>query len=122
MMIKIDPQSRIPIYEQIYNGIIELAAQGLIHPGDKLPSVRDVSKSNSVNPNTVSKAFAVLEKDGIIYSVPGRGTFLAEGHGDVIFKNAVNEFRSAAQKAYRSGLSEDDMMNIVRETAQRPES
>ena len=122
MMIKIDPQSRIPIYEQIYNGIIELAAQGLIHPGDKLPSVRDVSKSNSVNPNTVSKAFSVLEKNGIIYSVPGRGTFLSEGHGDVIFKNAVNEFRLAAQKAYRSGLSQDDMMDIVRETAQRPES
>ena len=65
-------QKRASIYEQVYNGILRLAALGVLKPGD-LPSVRAVAAQAGVNPNTVQKAYAMLERDGAIQSVPGRG-------------------------------------------------
>ncbi|MBQ7784361.1 MAG: GntR family transcriptional regulator, partial [Oscillospiraceae bacterium] len=47
-------------------------------PNDKLPSVRELAKELGVNPNTVSKAFQMLERDGIIYSLAGRGSFISD--------------------------------------------
>ncbi|MBQ5330098.1 MAG: GntR family transcriptional regulator [Oscillospiraceae bacterium] len=118
-MMSIDPQSRVPIYEQIYRGVTELAANKLLSPGEKLPSVRELSKRYSINPNTVAKAFGMLERDGIIYSVPGKGSFLSGGHEDVILSNACREFEEAAVKAHKSGLSQEKMIEIVKETGVR---
>ena len=115
-LMTIDPQSRVPIYEQIYRGITELAAKKLLSPGDKLPSVRELSKRYGINPNTAAKAFSMLERDGIIYSVPGKGSFLSGEHQDVILKNAEHEFSEAALKAAKSGLSTEKMNEIVQET------
>ena len=76
-MLYIDYKSGLPIYEQVYNGILRLAALGILQPGAQLPSVRSVAADAGVNPNTVQKAYAALERDGVIVSVPGRGSFLA---------------------------------------------
>ncbi len=112
-MMNIDPQSRTPIYEQICRSIIELAANKLLLPGDKLPSVREISKQYSINPNTVSKAFGMLERDGIIYSVPGKGAFLSEAHDDVIRRNAELEFDQCVGTALKSGLDKAKLIEIV---------
>lgn len=77
-MFDIDLQSRTPIYEQLYRRVTELVVKRQLMPGDKLPSVRELAKSLGVNPNTVSKAFQNLERDGVIYSLPGRGSFISE--------------------------------------------
>ena len=55
----------------------------------------------------------MLERDGIIYSVPGRGAFLSDDHGGIIRQNAVKEFRSAVERARTSGLTEKDMTDII---------
>jgi len=76
-LIKLDLQSRIPIYEQLKQKICELAAIGQLRPNDQLPSVRTFARELGINPNTVQKAYQELEREGIIYSVTGKGSFLS---------------------------------------------
>jgi len=66
-----------PIYEQIIDSIKELSLKHILKPDDKLPSVRQMASMLSVNPNTVSKAYQELERQKIIYTVRGRGTFMS---------------------------------------------
>ena len=73
----IDSNSAIPIYEQIYKQLIEYIITGLMQPDDKLPSVRELSSSIHINPNTVVKAYRLLEEQGFIYSLPGKGSFVS---------------------------------------------
>ena len=77
-MIVLDLQSRVPIYEQLKNKIYELATIGQLKPGDQLPSVRSFARELGVNPNTVQKAYQDLERDGIICSITGKGSFINE--------------------------------------------
>ena len=65
-MVLLDYKSRLPIYEQLYHGIIRLAALGAMGAGDPLPSVRALAQELGVNPNTVQKAYQLLERDGVI--------------------------------------------------------
>lgn len=76
-MIKLDLQSRQPIYEQLKNKIGELVLLGELKPDDQLPSVRSFARELGVNPNTVQKAYQDLERDNIIYSVAGRGSYIS---------------------------------------------
>lgn len=74
-MFQLDLKSRKSIYEQVVDNLKELIITGVISPEDKLPSVRDLSKSLTVNPNTIQKAYRSLEFQGYIYTVTGLGTF-----------------------------------------------
>ena len=120
-MFDIDLQSRTPIYEQLYRRIIELAAKKQLNAGDKLPSVRDLAKQLGVNPNTVSKTFQLLERDGIICSVPGRGSFISDKNSGIIRESALENFRKAAQDAYSAGLDRSQMIAVIEEIDQGEE-
>ncbi|MGG1575705.1 GntR family transcriptional regulator [Fictibacillus sp. NRS-1165] len=78
MLLHLDPRSSTPIWEQIIHQIKELILKKILLPGDKLPSVRELSSSLVINPNTVSKAYQELERQGIIETLRGKGTFVAE--------------------------------------------
>ena len=75
--MKIDSNSATPIYEQIYKQLLEYITTGLMQTDDKLPSVRELSSSIHINPNTVVKAYRFLEEQGFIYSLPGKGSFVS---------------------------------------------
>ncbi|MGM0920761.1 MAG: GntR family transcriptional regulator [Bacillota bacterium] len=77
-MIQIDPRSSTAIYEQIIQQMKELCLKGVLKHGEKLPSVRELSTMIIANPNTVSKAYKELEREGIIETLRGRGTFVSE--------------------------------------------
>ncbi|MDQ0231165.1 GntR family transcriptional regulator [Metabacillus malikii] len=77
-MIQIDPRSTTPIYEQIIQQMKELCYKGLLTSGEKLPSVRELSAMIHANPNTISKAYKELERQGMIETLRGRGTYVAE--------------------------------------------
>lgn len=117
-MFDIDLQSRTPIYEQLYKRVVELTVKKQLRPNDKLPSVRELAKELGVNPNTVSKAFQNLERDGIIYSLAGRGSFISDKNGDIIKQNAADNFMTAAKEAMTAGLSSDEMTDIVNKVFQ----
>ncbi|MDR0519729.1 MAG: GntR family transcriptional regulator [Clostridiales Family XIII bacterium] len=74
-MFEIDLKSHRSIYEQVVDNMKGQILAGVIVPDAKLPSVRDLSKMLTVNPNTVQKAFRELERQGYIYTVAGKGTF-----------------------------------------------
>lgn len=112
-MFSIDLTSRIPIYEQIYTKIIELAISGTLNENDQLPSVRNLAKDTGVNPNTVAKAYQELERKGVIYSVPGRGSFIADMDNNVFQEASLLEFEKSTVTAMKWGVSADTMKQRI---------
>ena len=82
-MITVDMRDRKPIYEQLIDNIRTLAVQGHLKPDEHLPSVRQLAAELAINPNTIQKAYAELERQNVIYSLPGRGNFISPDIGSV---------------------------------------
>ena len=76
-MLRIDFRDARPIYEQVADGVEDMAMHGVLQPDEQLPSVRQFAMELSINPNTIQRAYAELENRGVIYSVKGRGNFVA---------------------------------------------
>ena len=76
-MIFIDYKDSRPIYEQIVEKFKELILKGVLAADEQMPSVRSLAMELSINPNTIQKAYAELERSGYIYTVKGRGNFVA---------------------------------------------
>lgn len=76
-MIIIDYQNRKPIYEQIVERFQMLIIKGVLEPDSQMPSVRSLAAELSINPNTIQKAYSILEQQGFIYPVKGRGAFVS---------------------------------------------
>ena len=108
-MFSIDLTSRIPIYEQIYEKIIGLIVNGTLSENDQLPSVRSLAKDAGVNPNTVAKAYQELERNGIIFSIPGRGSFIAKPDSSVIQGTVLNDFDNAVKDSCKRGIEKDTL-------------
>ena len=77
-MLFLDYQDRRPIYEQIVEKFRMLILSGAVEPSSKMPSVRQLAVELSINPNTIQRAYTELERQGYIYSVKGRGSFVAD--------------------------------------------
>lgn len=80
-MIGIDLQNRKPIYEQVVERFETLIVNGVLKPDSQMPSVRSLAMELSINPNTIQKAYAILEQEGYIYPVKGRGNFVSGNEG-----------------------------------------
>lgn len=76
-MVKLDYKSDKPLHEQISAGLKELIISGILQKDEQLPSVREMSVSLTVNPNTVQRAYRTLESEGVIYSIRGKGNFVS---------------------------------------------
>ena len=76
-MIVIDYRDRKPIYEQIVEKFQMLIIKGVLEPDTQMPSVRSLATELSINPNTIQKAYSLLEQQGFIYPVKGRGNFVS---------------------------------------------
>ena len=79
MRLNIDPDSGVPVYLQISQTIRRSIALGSLRGGEQVPSVREVAEMLTVNPNTVAKAYQLLEREGIVVTRKGIGTFVADG-------------------------------------------
>ena len=77
-MIILDYKDRRPIYEQVAEKLEELMLLGVLGENEPLPSVRSLAMELSINPNTIQRAYAELERQGYIYTVKGKGSFVAE--------------------------------------------
>ena len=116
-MFQIDNLSRIPVYEQIVTETEKLISAGLLRPGDQLPSVRSLSVSLCVNPNTIQRSYAALDSMGLTVSVPGRGCFVSENAGEIITRRnlgRLTELSSLVSELFSAGVSEDDIAAAVR--------
>ena len=77
-MITIDYQSKLPLYEQIAKRFQTLILKGALPPDSQMPSVRSLAMDLSINPNTIQKAYSLLEQERYIYPVKGRGNFVSD--------------------------------------------
>lgn len=92
-MFQLDLKSRKSIYEQVVDNIKELIIAGVLSPEEKLPSVRELSKTLTVNPNTIQKAYRELERQGYIYTVSGLGTFASIPKDDTINEQRIQDIK-----------------------------
>ena len=76
-MLILDYRDARPIYGQIKDSLRRLIVAGALGPDEKLPSIRALAMDLSINPNTIRRAYTELEREGFIYSVPGKGSFAA---------------------------------------------
>ena len=77
-MIHLNYRDSKPIYEQIKDGLRRLVVSGAVRTDEKLPSVRELATSLSINPNTIQKAYRELESEGYIYTIAGKGSYAAQ--------------------------------------------
>lgn len=111
-MFSLDVTGRAPIYEQLCRGICGEIAMGLLKENSRLPAARVLAKELRINPNTVAKAYAALERDGVIYSVAGIGCFVAEQRSGV-YKRLTGEFAQKALEAYRAGVPVEELRKVL---------
>lgn len=83
MEFEVSTSGREPIYRQVAEQVREAVARGRLAPGDRLPSVRELSKLLVVNPNTIARAYTDLERDGVLNTRPGLGVFVAAPGSDL---------------------------------------
>ncbi len=76
-MVHLDYRDARPIYAQIIDGFREQIASGILQPGEKLPSVRELASELAINPNTIQRSYRQLELEGWIVTVPGKGCFVS---------------------------------------------
>jgi len=117
-VLQLDYKSGVPIYDQLVNGIIRLKMWGVLKPDEPLPSVRQLAQKMSINPNTVQRAYRMLEEKGVIYSVAGKGSFIASESdcAAAIKQKAAEQFLKAINDAKQMGLCADELINIVKES------
>ena len=102
--IKLDPNESI--HDQIISEIGRLISLGILEPDEKLPAVRETAKELGISPNTVQKAYAALEKSGLIYSLPAKGSYVSSGGkaAEAVKNEATEALRAAMRKAAETGV------------------
>lgn len=115
-MFTIDKLSRTPIYEQLIAQFEYGILSGEIAPDGKLPSVRELSQSLCINPNTLQRAYAEIERRGLCYTVPGSGRYITKDallhlRSDVEMK--MNEFADLTAALRDRGVTKDAMINVI---------
>lgn len=115
-MIHIDRQSRVPVFEQIKNELMTLISLEVLAPHSRLPSIRQIAADTGVNINTVKKAFAELETHGVIYSVPGTGSFVNTNAlaDENLRRTAFQEVETAVLAAKAKGIALEELLATVR--------
>ena len=117
-MLSIDLKSRTPLYQQIITNIEELVARGIWAQDMPLPSVRQLAVELAINPNTIQRAYAELEARGVIYSLPGRGSFVSEDPAQMLDRERESRLAKARQMielCRETGLTQSAMEQLVKD-------
>lgn len=111
-----DFEDNVPIYLQIVVLIKKRIIQGLLKPGDKIPSVRELAEEVKVNPNTISRAYQELERDKITETKRGMGTFIS---GDENMMEVIrSEFSASMVTRFirdmrETGFSDEEILTLL---------
>lgn len=117
-MFNIDVMSRTPVYEQLVEQVEMMILTGVMKSNDKMPSVRNLSGSLSINPNTIQKAYTELDRKGLITSVPGKGSFISANAKEIIGNDKREKFddlRSLLVEMKMAGIGKDEILDLIRE-------
>jgi len=117
-MILLDYRDKRPLYEQVAERLESLIVCGALTPDTKLPSVRAMAVELSINPNTIQRAYAILEQKGFLYTLVGRGNFVAPettwqaGKFDAL----RTELTIAFDKALNAGMKKTHILQLLDDT------
>ncbi len=115
-MINLDYKNGKTLHEQIEEGFKELIISGVLEKDEALPSVRELSISLTVNPNTVQRAYKQLEQSGFIYSVKGKGSFVApvaETKNDRRIEELYESLIHATKELVFLGEDKEKLLNVI---------
>jgi GntR family transcriptional regulator len=119
MLIQLNFKSGKPVYLQVVDQVKSAAASGALRTGEPLPSIRPLAEQLRINRNTVAKAYAELEGQGVIETIAGRGCFLKENHSpfrkDIRLKMVAEEIDAAIVQAHHLRVEDRDFLDLVRE-------
>ena len=115
-MVHLDYRDVRPIYAQIIDGFKEQISAGILQPGDKLPSVRELAAGLAINPNTIQRSYRQLEMDGWIVTVQGKGCFVCsdERPAEEEKKRLLADFDEAVSGLLAFGVSQDALIARIR--------
>ena len=116
---RLDPRSGVPTYLQLVHQVRQALRLGMLHPGDQLPTVKEVVTALAINPNTVLKAYRELEHEGLVGGRPGLGTFVLRSlAGPSLASHAAlrGELEAWLGRARAAGLDQEDVVALVETT------
>ncbi len=117
LYLEVDAHSPVPIYEQIIDGIQRLVREDRLAPGAFLPSVRQLASDLEINPNTVARAYGLLERDGILETARRRGTRIAPDAPARARQSLAGRIEDAADRVIREtahlGIDPDDLVQAL---------
>ena len=118
LYIQIDTRSPVPVYAQIMDRIRALVLEGQLKPRSALPSVRQLAADLEINPNTVAKAYGLLEREGLVSTVRRRGTLIAESAGAAAEKTVSTRLEGAIDRIIEEasvlGVTRDELLNALK--------
>ena len=121
-MITLDYRDRRPLYEQVIERFQDLMFKGVLVQDEKMPSVRSLATDLSINPNTIQRAYAELERQGFIYSIKGKGSFVADSsrmkNGRI--KEWEKSFDGLVCEARQLGIPCNTVVERVRNVMEKP--
>ena len=114
-MILLNYRDTRPIYTQIVDGFREQILGGVMRPGERLPSVRELAAELTINPNTIQRAYRELEADGWISTVAGKGCYVNEFPGQSMHQRMqlLEEWERLTQALVATGVSREDLAQII---------
>jgi GntR family transcriptional regulator len=118
-------QSGVPTYVQLVQQVKNGIRMGLLHPGDRLPTAKEVVGELAINPNTVLKAYRELEREGLVSPRPGAGTFVRKGLGSASPESRDRLFGQLQQwmtQAREEGLDDEDILALFASAQEAPAS
>ncbi len=110
----VDPRGGVPLYLQLIEQVKRAVALGMLSPGEQLPTVKALALELTINPNTVARAYRELERENVIETSPGRGSFVQGGNAPHEARRAVADvaaagFNEAVRAARSFGFARDDI-------------
>ena len=125
MLIVVDPSSGVPVFRQVMDQVRFHIASGLLNAGDELPPTRTLSAELGVNPMTISKAYNLLERDGVLERRPGRPLVVAQMDSADLELEKLDQLRShlsgAVRAAQQLGIKPGEAVRVFRLMLQKDE-
>lgn len=122
-MIVLDYKDRRPLYEQVAEKFQELIVKGILPKDMQMPSVRSQAMQLSINPNTIQRAYSELERQGYIYSIKGKGSFVADISSflDGRKEKWREEMEDLVEEGYAIGILQEEMIALIKKNRQQAE-
>lgn len=114
-MIILDYKDTRPIYEQICEKFKTLILKGVLVPDEQMPSVRNLAVELSINPNTIQRAYAELERENFIYTVKGRGNFVSDTQKLLEEKKKIcmQNLLAQVEEAMEYGITREEILSVL---------